>query len=493
MDLIRQRLEELRERFVDISIVVTMATGMSSNTFAFLRDYPQSFGLGFWIRTVVLLMVAAVYLLRKRLGIEWKARLVVLFLSAFFLTSITGLGFYSPMKVFILFSAITITFIMPRRWTLTWVALLSMVYFISSFALIHGWKDYRKEPADLFVNFAHWWTEVSIIAMCAFTVIFIINRFRIKLTETSSELNSQNIRLEENRHEINEYNTNLEKLIEEKTRDLAGLVEQHAAENRSLKSVNASVNRQNREIAEANSRLKLVREKLIMSDRLSSLGLLTSGVCHEIRKPLQEIESSVARLEQQLGVTGLSGSDARLTGILKTGVARIRSITDSLDQADRISYAADELVDLVAVVNDCRNELDHFFKQGVNWNFKYEHDSISVKLNKALLRQVILNILQNALEAVAPGSEIHVDILTSSQKVIVEITDNGHGISKSHLPIVTDPFFTTKPTDQHSGLGLYLVQKMMTETGGKMTIQSSVGEGTVVCLIFTPLSNPGSV
>lgn len=485
MDLIKQKLDDLREGYIDMVIAVTALTGITSFTFAFIRDYGISVGFGYLVRIFILGCIIGVYLFRKSLSSNSKSIIVVIALTAFFVTSITGLGFFSPMKLFIVFGAISLTFVLPGKWAVLWVIILTCAYAVSAATLIHDLRPYRLEPEYLVTNMSHWLADLSFTLMSGITVIYIVNSFRIKLSETSSELDGQNSRLENYRSEMLSYNSDQEKLIAESTQDLAVLVEEYAARNRELKAINVSAQQQNEKLSAATDKMKLVRGKLVLSDRLTSLGLLTAGVCHEIRNPLNHIQASVTLLEQHFRKSGGFSDSGKLLEILKNGVVRIKAITDSLNQFDHVSYDAEEYADLVLVVQNCRRILSHLFNERVAFRFIHPHQHIRLKLSADVLHQIVLNILRNALESLPGSGEVSVEILVSADRVIVEIIDNGEGIPPENLPLVTEPFFSTKPTDQHTGLGLFHVQKILSDLGGRLTIESDPGEGTVVRAVFT--------
>ena len=484
MDLIKQRLDALREGFTDLALSVTAVTGLTSQLFAFFRDFPASIGIGFWMRTVVLLAVFVTYFFRRSLSPFLKAWLVTVFLTILYFTSITGLGFLSPMKVLVVFGAITLTFIMTRRWSLVWVLVMSTAYLLSALRLTLGLSDYRLAPEDLTRNLSHWLVEVSLMVMCALAVIYIIRQFRYNLSTLTEEMNDQNGRLEKIREEINLYNLDQERLIGEDTQETARMVEENAVRNREMKSVNAELRQQHQEIINATANLKVAREKLILSDRLTSLGLLTAGVCHEIRNPLNHIQSSITLLENHFRKAGGPKDNERFFSILKDGVGRMKTIVDSLNQFDHVTHSSDEFTDMVTVVNNCRRILNHLFVPGILFRFQTPHKSVSIKVSSDLMHQVILSILQNALEALEGNGELTVDMVVSNEKVILEIADNGPGIDPAILPSVAEPFFSTKPADKHTGLGLFHAQKLMNEIGGKLTIQSDQEAGTVVRLVF---------
>jgi signal transduction histidine kinase len=104
------------------------------------------------------------------------------------------------------------------------------------------------------------------------------------------------------------------------------------------------------------------------------------------------------------------------------------------------------------------------------------------------LKQILLNLLLNAIEASPHGSEVAIEMRAARQGVLIEVTDHGSGIPAEHLEDIFNPFFTTKETG--TGLGLALVHQMVVEHGGEITVDSAPGRGTVfrVTLPHAPVS-----
>jgi signal transduction histidine kinase len=114
----------------------------------------------------------------------------------------------------------------------------------------------------------------------------------------------------------------------------------------------------------------------------------------------------------------------------------------------------------------------------------------SVQGDESTLRQVLLNLVQNALEAVEPGGHVRVAVRERDQDVVVEIADDGVGIPEADLERVFELYYTTK--DRGSGIGLSLSQRLIAQHGGRLVIESKVGAGTTV-RVHLPRSRPAGV
>jgi signal transduction histidine kinase len=267
-----------------------------------------------------------------------------------------------------------------------------------------------------------------------------------------------------------------------------------------------------RELREASLRAERhhIREQLMISDRMASVGALAAGVAHEINNPLAAVLANLdfaargvagarKRLEEarerQQGVEGLSGVFAELEGELG---ALVEPLQDACDAAGRVRNIVRDLkifsrseeeelrhsVDVVQVVESSLriawNEVRH--------RARVTKDYAKVPLvfgNEARLGQVFLNLIINAAHAIDPGratqNEIKITIRQEGMRhVVVEVVDTGCGIPEEQLPRIFDAFFTTKPVGIGSGLGLTICHGILSSLGGDISIESKVGRGTLV-------------
>ena len=140
-------------------------------------------------------------------------------------------------------------------------------------------------------------------------------------------------------------------------------------------------------------------------------------------------------------------------------------------------------VDLSAVVRNTAGLLQYQFEQD-NIQLHAQADGVSspvVSGNSGELEQVLTNLLLNARDAVktaAHPGEVWVSLARNGAQLQLKVRDNGCGISPSVLPKIFDPFFTTKDVGKGTGLGLSICQSIIEQHGGKISVQSSVGEGT---------------
>ncbi len=234
-----------------------------------------------------------------------------------------------------------------------------------------------------------------------------------------------------------------------------------------------------------------LRQQLLTADRMASIGMLAAGVAHEINNPLAYVLNNVEIAIKELAALGDSTRPSRTAlGIALEGVDRIRTIVRELLELSRVDDAAVGPVDVRAIVESTVALAAHKISERA----RLETDYAAVPLARgtaARLGQVLLNLLTNALEAMPAGvSEtncLRVSVRRSSAGgVVVEVADNGVGITSENAARIFDPFFTTKASGSGTGLGLAISQRLVAELGGELTFETVPGQGTTFSLALLP-------
>jgi two-component system NtrC family sensor kinase len=232
------------------------------------------------------------------------------------------------------------------------------------------------------------------------------------------------------------------------------------------------------------TRLEKLREQLYYADKLTSLGLLVSGVAHEINNPLTGIiaYSELLRMQQLDPAV-----DKELQKILASA-ERCKRIIENLMTFSR-QKAPSRTIEMIHDLIDRTVELRSHPLRTHNIEIVRDYcDMQSVFIDSQQLQQAILNILLNAEQAIMslPQRKGRITIITRHDrhagKVRISISDNGPGIPKDSLSRVFDPFFTTRPVGVGTGLGLSIAYGIVTEHGGSLTVESDEGEGTTFIL-----------
>ena len=261
------------------------------------------------------------------------------------------------------------------------------------------------------------------------------------------------------------------------------------------------------------------RQQLVQADRMISLGILTSGVAHEINNPNTFIMSNAELfsdawkevqliLEEYYGqngdflIGGLPYSEfrdraPRLCSHILEGSKRIKTIVKELrDYSRSDSGGLTETVNVNEVIQSARILLANMIRKSTH-RFVVEVDEgvPAIKGNFQRLEQVVINMVQNACQAL-PGPDRGIYVSTSrepeSRSILITCRDEGIGIPREDLGHVTDPFFTTKRSQGGTGLGLSISSAIVREHHGTMEVLSSPGEGTVVTIRF-PAEAPGGI
>lgn len=255
--------------------------------------------------------------------------------------------------------------------------------------------------------------------------------------------------------------------------------------------------------------LRLHQEQLVQADKMAALGILVSGVCHEINNPNGLILLNMPVFIDVFGDAGpifesyyRENGDFVLGGLrysriraempqmmieMHDGAKRIKRIVDDLKNfARRDDSDLAELVDLNEVVKAAVRLVDNAIRKFTNrFETVYASDLPSVRGNSQRLEQVVVNLVLNACQALRDNTK-GVCLSTFFDEKKVEVTlavkDEGVGISADHMPHLTDPFFTTKRESGGSGLGLSVSAGIVKEHKGSIHFDSNPGKGTTVTL-----------
>lgn len=252
------------------------------------------------------------------------------------------------------------------------------------------------------------------------------------------------------------------------------------------------------------------KQQLIQADKLTSLGVLTSGVAHEINNPNGLILLNLPLLErawsdaqkvlqehyQQNGDFKLGWLDysrmrhemPQMLDDMQQGANRIKRIVEDLkDFARQDSADMSELVDLNQVVDAALRLVDNSLKKATD-NFQAELTLNLPKFrgNAQRIEQVMVNLLLNACQSLA-GRDRSIVLrtkLVDDKHLLLEVKDQGCGIADEHLSKLEDPFFTTRRESGGTGLGLSVSASIAKDHGGQLEFVSGSGEGTIVRLIL---------
>lgn len=268
--------------------------------------------------------------------------------------------------------------------------------------------------------------------------------------------------------------------------------------------------RKETELQKANDILRETREQLIQKDKMASLGRLASGIAHEIRNPMEIILMGIDYLETSMpedNPTGRKSIDR-----IHNAVDRVNTIINDILKFSRKTPFVIEAVDVCEVISDTlKLAAHHMSKNGIHVEQHFPSRGIMAGANRNMLEQVLLNILNNGVDAM---EDVSVKRLTISiyevavngigyktgyrqtdyfkigeNMVVIEITDTGKGMDEDISRKIFEPFFTTKETGKGTGLGLSLAHMIIDRMKGTIDVESRPGEGTSFFVKLQPAAN----
>ncbi|MDC8786127.1 sensor histidine kinase [Roseateles koreensis] len=286
----------------------------------------------------------------------------------------------------------------------------------------------------------------------------------------------------------------------------------------------AEIKRAYQELRVAHEALKRAQQQLLHSEKMASLGRLVAGVAHELNNPISFVLGNVhalARYLQRLrsyldavhqGASPEAQAALRVKLRIDHLLADLPSLIEgTLEGAQRTTDIVGSLKRFSAMDRDARAPvaLHEVIEQSVHWISKgaapdfelhWQPDpSCMVMGNAGQLQQVLMNLLQNALDAAtaAGRSPVQVWIRTEKQQVdgqerlLLHLRDNGPGIAEAHLSRIFEPFFTTKPVGKGTGLGLSISYGLVEQHGGHLSVHNAA-QGGAEFVLSLPLAAPGA-
>jgi polar amino acid transport system substrate-binding protein len=257
--------------------------------------------------------------------------------------------------------------------------------------------------------------------------------------------------------------------------------------------------------------LRLQQDKLVQADKMTSLGILVSGVAHEINNPnglilmsmpiLKESQAAVDRVLDEYcrehgdfmcGKIPYSRMRTKLPSMLveiHEGAKRIKRIVDDLKDFARLNNdTCMELFDVNEVTKAAARLVDSSIRKATHHFVDcYGENLPKVRGNAQRIEQVVVNLILNACQALpnkGRGIFLSTCVDVDNKNVILQVRDEGVGVAPEHLPHLTDPFFTTKRDTGGTGLGLSVSAGIIKEHGGMLEFDSAPGAGTTVTLIL---------
>ena len=250
------------------------------------------------------------------------------------------------------------------------------------------------------------------------------------------------------------------------------------------------------EKAREEERRAKMEQRMRAAERLASLGTLAAGVAHEINNPLAIISESVGWIKSKVArdesVSEELRSDIdRAVEKVETGVERARRITHQLINTTvqpetrikefHLDALAAEVVELTfKMAQDA----------GVDVFWRVESGQTVIWSDSFQVRQVLINLVNNAIQAVGSGGQVEIVVKGDPETVIIQVQDNGPGVPPENLERIFEPFFSTKPPGQGTGLGLSVSRGIAENLGGSLSVESKLGRGATFSLTLPRFTEP---
>jgi two-component system, sporulation sensor kinase E len=228
-------------------------------------------------------------------------------------------------------------------------------------------------------------------------------------------------------------------------------------------------------------------QEVLESERLNAVTLLAAGVAHELGNPLNSLNIHLQLLERDLKKRG-SGAvkDKDLLDsvrVARSEVARLDTIISQFLGAVRPAHATRSMVSINEVVSESLRFLEpEITDRDVIVQEELAEDLPLIPANPDQLKQAVYNLIKNAVQALSHGGILRVATSRSDTQLEISFEDNGTGISTEDMAHITEPYFTRKKTG--SGLGLFIVQRILHEHGGHLELLSQPGRGTTARIVL---------
>jgi len=298
--------------------------------------------------------------------------------------------------------------------------------------------------------------------------------------------------------------------------------------NRELETVNDSleerVTERTQELSAAYDELKESQVQLVQAEKMSSLGELVAGISHEINTPLWYLISNSTVLQERMGAIGefcaigenmleavksregvkksvsrgLMDMQRMLNDGMKDDIDEAKDlINDSIEGLEELTELAQSLKDFSRLDRARHGEFNvhdgidktlliakNKLKNKVSVH-KHYGDVPPIHCSPSQINQIFLNLLTNAADAIEETGDVVIRTLVEDNKVRISFADTGSGMPEDVLAKIRDPFFTTKEVGKGTGLGMSIVDQIVTSHGGELIIESEPGRGTTVTVVLS--------
>ncbi len=300
--------------------------------------------------------------------------------------------------------------------------------------------------------------------------------------------------------------------IDHQNGKISAQLEEISQQNEEISVHNELLNDKNEQLSEAMTSLKEAQTQLVHSEKMVSLGVLTAGIAHEINNPVNFIYTGVNSLQKDFkdidvvlkevekltpATTNLKEEIKKIKKLkeeyyfsdaynainetiqdIKTGSERTTEIVKGLRNFSRADKGEFILADIHEGIDASLLMLKSKYKNKIEIHKSYDKDLPKIECLPGKLNQAILNILNNAIDAISDKGVINISTKIVKSYIFVYIKDNGLGISSEKKSHIFEPFYTSKDVGKGVGLGLSITYGIIKEHGGEIELETEQGKGT---------------
>ena len=234
--------------------------------------------------------------------------------------------------------------------------------------------------------------------------------------------------------------------------------------------------------------LRQIQEQLLQSEKLAAMGRLTSQIAHELNNPLYGIMNTLELLKTEIS------PQSKRRKVLEMALSETVRLSDLLrnmlsfskpDQEEKQPVDVNTVLDEILLLHEKQLQ-----ENDIKIKTEFARALPEIRASKNQLRQVFLNLVANARDAMPNGGTLRVTTTANHEKIEIKIADTGMGIKEEHIKKIFDSFFTTKDSVKGVGLGLSVCYGFIKDHGGDIQVQSQVGAGTTFAITFPILQEP---
>jgi signal transduction histidine kinase/putative methionine-R-sulfoxide reductase with GAF domain len=234
------------------------------------------------------------------------------------------------------------------------------------------------------------------------------------------------------------------------------------------------------ELEEAYRNLEKAQDMIIRNEKLAAIGEVSARLAHEIRNPLSTIGGFAKSIQKRYGDRERT---IRNANIIVEEIHRLEHILSNVLDFTKTGAPKKTLGDINRLIRETLATMEgNIASNGVVVVLDISEGPLELNYDEAQIKQVIINLIQNAINAMPEGGALEIKTVSGEQDVRIEIRDTGVGIPPQHLDNIFEPFFTTRGNG--TGLGLSISHRIVQNHGGKLDITSKEGKGTTVTIVL---------